>query len=282
MITSSIHEGQVTYRSDQSEFLIRESSALDRERHVINHGAIIYCYTGRAEIQVNFDTFELNADNVLTLFPGDTVCWTKTSVDFRAEILRYSSALLREASLNIEQAIYRELKADRICDDTRIAMNVGKTTFELLRYYFGEQNCKSIDRIVMLQLNTFFLGFYDFVTLAHPHRNNKSSSRTEELFRNYMELIEDNYRQWHEVNEYADAMCITRKYLGLIVAKKTELTPKQLIDEYIVLQLKLRLRSTKMTLQQIAAEFHFSDMSFFSRYFKAHTGVTPSEWIKKQ
>lgn len=107
-------------------------------------------------------------------------------------------------------------------------------------------------------------------------------SHEEELFREFMELIEDHYLEWHEVSDYADAMNITRKYLGLIVAKKTELTPKRLIDEYIVLQLKLRLRSQTMTMKQIAAQFHFTDMSFFSRYFRAHTGMTPAQWAKRQ
>lgn len=280
MITKSIHHGRIIYQSDLSEFIITDSKSLEYDRHVINHGAVIYCQSGTAHIQVNFDTIELNADNVLTLFPGDTVSWVEADDDFRAEILRYDSSLLREASLNIEQAVYRELKADRICDDSRIAVRVARTMFDLLRYYFGEQNSRSIDRIVMLQLNTFFLGFYDYITLEHPRRNKKDTSRTEELFNQFMELIETHYRVWHEVNDYANELNITRKYLGIIVMKKTQLTPKHLIDEYIVLQLKLRLRSTNMTLQQIASEFHFSDMSFFSRYFKAHTGVTPAQWAK--
>lgn len=270
------------YQADNSEFATVDKTSIDSNRHVIDHGAIIYCHSGTAIIQVNFDQFEMNADNVFTLFPGDTVCWTNADEEFRAEILRYSSPLLRESSLNMEQAVFRELKADRLCDDNGISIHVGRTMFDLLRYYFSSQYCQSIDRIVMLQLNTFFLGFYDYITLAHPHRNKKATSRTEELFRQFMELIEDHYREWHEVSDYANEMSITRKYLGLIVNKKTKLTPKRLIDEYIILQLKLRLRSSNMTLQQIASEFHFSDMSFFSRYFKAHAGTTPAQWAKKQ
>lgn len=280
MITKNAHNGLIVYSSDLSEFVITDSVTIDFDRHVINHGAIIYCIAGVACVQTNFDKWRLECDNVLTLFPGDTISWLDVSQDFKAEIIRYDSSLLREASLNIEHAVYRELKADRLCDDKRIARNVGRTMFSLLRYYFGEQYCPSVDRIVTLQISTFFLGFYDFITVAHPHSNKEVTTRAEELFRQFMELIEEHYRQWHEVNDYASEMNITRKYLGLIVTKKTGFTPKKLIDEYIMLQLKLRLRSTTMTLQQIAAEFSFSDMSFFSRYFKQHAGVTPAQWSK--
>lgn len=281
MISKTTHKGLITLQSDRTEFVIANSGTFDTDRHVINHGAVVYCYSGTARVQINFDQWEMASDNVVTLFPGDTISWISMSQDFQAEILRYDSALLREASLNIEHAVYRELKADRLCSDRRIAVHVGRTMFDLLRFYFSEQYCPSIDRIVILQLNTFFLGFSDYISMAHPHRDRKATSRVEELFRQFMELVEDHYREWHEVNDYASEMNITRKYLGLIVAKKTGFTPKTLIDEYIVLQLKLRLRSSTLTLQQIAAEFHFSDMSFFSRYFKAHTGVTPASWKKK-
>lgn len=282
MITKSIHNGRIVYDSDLTEFVITDAESVDNERHVIDHGAIIYCHSGHAAIQVNFDKMELKADNVLMLFPGDTVCWVAAGKDFSAEILRFESSLMREASHNMEHAVYRELKDDRICDDQRIAVHVGRPMFDLLRFYFGELYCPDVDHIVMLQLTTFFLGFYDYITTEHPHRDKRATSRTEELFREFMELIEDHYLEWHEVSDYADAMNITRKYLGLIVAKKTELTPKRLIDEYIVLQLKLRLRSQTMTMKQIAAQFHFTDMSFFSRYFRAHTGMTPAQWAKRQ
>jgi len=282
MITKSIHNGRIVYDSDLTEFVITDAKSVDNERHVIDRGAIIYCHSGHAAIQVNFDKMELKADNVLMLFPGDTVCWVAAGEDFSAEILRFESSLMREASHNMEHAVYRELKDDRICDDERIAVHVGRPMFGLLRFYFGELYCPDVDRIVTLQLTTFFLGFYDYITTEHPHRDKRATSRTEELFREFMELIEDHYLEWHEVSDYADAMNITRKYLGLIVAKKTELTPKRLIDEYIVLQLKLRLRSQTMTMKQIAAQFHFTDMSFFSRYFRAHTGMTPAQWAKRQ
>lgn len=268
----------MTYQSEQSEFVLTDARTTDFGRHVINHGAVIYCLKGTAEVQTNFDRWPIEADNMLTLFPGDTITWLSVSDDFKAEILRYDASLLREASLNIEHAVYRELKADRVCDDKAIARHVGLTMFDMLRYYFGDQSCQSIDRIVTLQINTFFLGFYDYITLEHPHENQHDTSRTEELFRQFMELVEDNYRRWHEVSSYATEMNITRKYLGLIVTRKTGFAPKKLIDEYIVLQLKLRLHSTTMTLKQIASEFNFNDMSFFTRYFKQHTGMTPAAY----
>jgi AraC-like DNA-binding protein len=93
-----------------------------------------------------------------------------------------------------------------------------------------------------------------------------------------MELLETEFRQDHEVNYYANRMCITRKYLGLIVKGKTGLSPKQIIDEYLMLRLKLTMRTSKASLKQIANEYHFADQSALTRYFKTHAGLTPQQF----
>lgn len=272
-----MHRGRVAYQSERSEFIMTDGSTLDHDRHALDYGAVVYCVSGSADIETNFDRWKLDTDNVLTLFPGDTVSWNGADEEFQAEALCYDASLLREASLNIEQAVYSGLKADRVCRDKSISRQVGRTMFDMLKYYFAGQGCQSIDRMVMLQLSTFFLGFYDHMTTVNPVLSDKPSKRVGELFSIFMKLVEEHYREWHDVTAYSKAMNITRKYLGTIVGRKTGLTPKTLIDEYIVLQLKLRLRTPELTLQQIASEFHFSDMSFFSRYFKAHTGLTPGK-----
>lgn len=109
----------------------------------------------------------------------------------------------------------------------------------------------------------------------------KSTQRTEELFTRFMQLLEDEYHKGHEVNYYADRMNITRKYLGIIVKNKTGLTPKQIIDEYIILHLKLKMRTSQNSLKQIADEYHFSDQSALTRYFRTHVGISPQQYRLK-
>ena len=93
-----------------------------------------------------------------------------------------------------------------------------------------------------------------------------------------MDLLENDFRKSHEVNYYAERMCITRKYLGIIVKGKTGLSPKQIIDEYLMLRLKLTMRTSKASLKQIANEYNFPDQAALSRYFKTHTGITPQQF----
>lgn len=74
-----------------------------------------------------------------------------------------------------------------------------------------------------------------------------------------------------------DQMNISSKYLTNIVNQVTGHTPKTIIDQYVILQIKMHLKRTTQSIKEMAWEFHFADVSFFCRYFKKHTGLTPQQ-----
>lgn len=273
--------GNKCYFCDMNETYLGkiDRTTIDSEVHAIDHGAILYSQAGTARVRINFDVWELRGHDVLIFFPGDVVKWEMMDDDFSADIIRYSSDILRAASLNVEHAVYEQLRADRRCGYRELIDVVVNSMFRIFDFYFTQEHYLLTDRIVTLHLQAFFLGFYDYLQ-AHPREDNqnKGTQRTDELFVRFMELLETEFRQGHEVNYYTNRMCITRKYLGLIVKGKTGLSPKQIIDEYLMLRLKLTMRTSKASLKQIADEYHFADQSALTRYFKTHAGLTPQQF----
>lgn len=71
---------------------------------------------------------------------------------------------------------------------------------------------------------------------------------------------------------YADQLCISTRYLSAITKQVAENSAKEIIDENLILELKMALQSTGMSLKEIADKYRFPDQSFFGRYFKKHTG----------
>ena len=92
-----------------------------------------------------------------------------------------------------------------------------------------------------------------------------------------MMLMERDYKISRDVNYYAEQMHITSKYLTNIVRQVTHHTPKAIIDQYVILQLKMQLKRSSQSIKEMAWEYHFADTSFFCRYFKKHTGITPQQ-----
>jgi len=267
---------------NETFFGFLDRQMMDSDIHAINYGAILYNKKGGATVRINFDVWQLRADSVIIFFPGDVVKWEQMDDDFQPQVIRYSSEILRSASLNIEHAVYEQLRADRLCGYKELVQTVVESMFRIIEFYFTTEHYSLTDRIVQLHLQAFFLGYYDYLQ-AHPRADNrdKSTQRVEELFNRFMELLENEYQKGHEVNYYAGRMNITRKYLGIIVHSKTGISPKRIIDEYLILQLKLALRTTKRSLKQISNDFNFSDQSALTRYFRTHAGISPQQYRLK-
>jgi AraC family transcriptional regulator, transcriptional activator of pobA len=58
-------------------------------------------------------------------------------------------------------------------------------------------------------------------------------------------------------------------------------SPTKWIDDTLVLEAKVLLYQTKLTINEVAAEIGIYDQSYFSRLFKKYEGVTPFEFRKK-
>lgn len=297
-----------------SELSSQQEASLFRSRleewqegpQVLTYGAILICRKGKARLNVNYKDWELYEGAVITLFPNDVVelkvdgdckspqtengdckspetengdCKSpQTANNFQAEILKYNPSLLREASLQLEQTVYSSLREDRCRQDTPVVTNIINGMFGLLKVYFDQSECTCISQLVLCQLKAFFIGFHEYLQRNPQYRPDEVKSyRVRELFNRFMMLLEKDYKISRDVNYYAEKMNISSKYLTNIVNQVTGHTPKTIIDQYVILQLKLHLKRTTQSIKEMAWEFHFADVSFFCRYFKKHTGLTPQQ-----
>lgn len=262
----------------------------------MTYGAILICRKGKAMLNVNYKDWELYEGAVITLFPNDVVelkvdgdckspetengdCKSpQTANSFQAEILKYNPSLLREASLQLEQTVYSSLREDRCRQDTPVVTNIINGMFGLLKVYFDQSECTCISQLVLCQLKAFFIGFHEYLQRNPQYRPDEVKLyRVRELFNRFMMLLEKDYKISRDVNYYAEQMNISSKYLTNIVNQVTGHTPKTIIDQYVILQLKMHLKRTTQSIKEMAWEFHFADVSFFCRYFKKHTDLTPQQ-----
>ncbi len=254
-------------------------SEAEKSDRLMEDGAIILCRTGNAVIVVNYKVWNLPEGGVIIIFPDDLVSVTESSSDFSADMLVYSAAIMREASLDIERTVYETLREDRCRSDSPVVTDIVRSMFSLLGIYFRQSECQCLERLVLCQLKAFFIGFHDYITrFPETAVQIPSSKRKRSIFNAFMRMLEQDFRKCRDISWYSDRLNITPKYLNIITRAVAGQSVKTIIDHYVILKLKQELTATDRPLKQIVWDYNFSDASFFTRYFRRHTGFTPKSW----
>lgn len=103
----------------------------------------------------------------------------------------------------------------------------------------------------------------------------KSNNRIPDQFIN---LVQQNFRKERFLEFYASKLEITPKHLSRTLKALTGNTAVEWIERYVILEAKVLLKSTNMSIQQIADDLNFPSQSFFGKYFKKNVGMSPKEF----
>lgn len=106
--------------------------------------------------------------------------------------------------------------------------------------------------------------------------------RGAELYNELLNLIAEHHERHSDVQYYADRMNVSSRYLAQVTKRMAGISPKSLIDEYLLKQVKIALQSTHRTIQEIAWQFGFTSQSHFTKFFKKMAGETPTEYRGRQ
>lgn len=99
-----------------------------------------------------------------------------------------------------------------------------------------------------------------------------------ECVRKFSELLELDFRMHKPVSFYAEAMFTTRKKLTQATSEVFGKSPKEVIDERIILEAKRLLVHTSESVKQISYTLGFDEPTNFSKFFRRHSGTTPLEF----
>lgn len=109
----------------------------------------------------------------------------------------------------------------------------------------------------------------------------RERTRKEEIMAKFIIEVGEHFRVERQVNFYAERLCISSKHLSSVVKNVSGMTAGEWIDNYVVMEAKVLLKTTDRTIQQIADDLNFKNQSFFGKYFKHLTGQTPTRYRRE-
>jgi len=115
----------------------------------------------------------------------------------------------------------------------------------------------------------------------HLPENHVYEGRPQEMYKQFEHDVALHHRTRGDVAFYADCQNVSSRYLAQVTKKLTGKSPKAIIDEYILEHVSAALLTSGQNIQEIAFYFGFSSQAHFTKFFRKMTGMTPTEYRKK-
>lgn len=254
-------------------------SALTKQNHVeyshpIKTNLTISCICLQGELIGKIDMIEhrIQAGGLAITRPGQILETVGYSDDFRGILIYMTPAFTQNfnlllghsVSLSLEKNPYIRLKEKEL----RSMLNYCDMVKSAIR---AEDNPHRLKIIIHLTIAYFYgVGYY-----IHKFTEEKHLTKNEGIAEKFLNKVREHYKTERSVEYYAQQMQLTANYLSHVVKEVTKKTASQWIDEYVTLEAKALIKSTDMTIQEIADELNFPSQSFFGKYFKRMVGVAP-------
>lgn len=248
---------------------------------------------GEMNVTVNMEYYTLRANSMLIAGPNSIVNVDYEKVyDLEAYVLFISTEFLLD--LNFEIVVLSSLpimkKRGPLIELEAEEVKMLTSYFYLLDYNAkknelpdGDHLLKSINRSIFTAI------FYQLMVMGLKKNNsneevieeeevNRPRARRVLLTQEFIRLVRRYFRKERSVNFYAKKLCVSPKYLSIVVKDCSGHTASKIIDDHVMMECKNLLRFSGKNIQQVAYEMNFTNQSSFGKYFKHLTGMSPSEF----
>ena len=250
----------------------------------INHVIIALCTSGEMEVEINYVVYKFKKNSVLILKPLDIVTFIGKSDDFNGKVLLLTNNVISPMFANFNANIFKKMQVLPIVSYDSSYLDMIAQFFAMLEQAqaildydsFEEYTAKMVAAMFVLQESYVENVLGDKVSMPGV------VMRKRELFRKFVEAIIESYMEAREVLFYANVLGVSSGYLNEVCNEVSGHSAKEIIDLAVSSRLKAELSYTSKTIQELADEYNFPSQSYFSRYYKRMTGMTPSEFRKER
>ena len=240
----------------------------------------IICIKGATEGSINLKPYATNGACFITILPGQVMENKSVSEDFSGLFIIMSSKFTESLMPYIHDRLplLLSVRDNPVIPLDEESLESMITYFELLKKAIRVKNHPNrIEAVRYLSLAFFYsAGIY-----SPSDNENRKKTHHELLAEKFLQLVDTHYKEQRGLEFYANKLCITPKHLSKVVKETSEKPANDWIDEHVILEAKALLKSTNMTVEQISDELNFPSQSFFGKYFKRVTGMSPKEYKGK-
>ena len=239
------------------------------------------CVRGRMRIRVNLKEMVVEANDILLITPGSIIDMVVCEGDCRIAVIHIDNAkIARQPTLKIMLQFRSIIKYDSFITHLgESSMNQMVNGYKMLCTIVNDFELRYKDEALEGCFQMMISYWMSEIVRQNEMEPEIKISRNEQIFNTFLGLVRKNYMRNREVSYYADKLCITPKYLGVVVSQVSKRRPLDWIRDYVILDAKAMLLTREYSIQQISQMLNFPNPSFFSKYFREAVGYSPSKFL---
>lgn len=280
--------GQTRYWKTNG-FFVTDNNIHDLLRYFpvrLNSYAIAICDSGYVKTRINGAIIEYRKNTFAAFTPSSIFEILEVSDDYRCRMIVFKKEFLMQEFGNTKifnhYSIFKsggrnfaEFNENESLTINNLFIRIRKK-MENIEHSFRESILRSQLVELVNELEHIFLSKNEtYLTLQH-FRGKKVYSEK------FHQLLLEHLDKEHRVDFYASKLHITPKYLGVITKEVAGKSPKEIINEELIIKAKILLQSGKYNISEVANILHYDNLEVFSRFFKKNVGLSPLKFSQKQ
>lgn len=245
---------------------------------------VLVCTGGDTDITINLRHHRLRRDDVLINYPED-ILHLQDSHNLSGFAVLLSPMFLNALRLDsVRLSSYGINRRSTVMTIPPDRTRVLQTYYDLMRDAIAGSSSETAD--ILHSLCSAFCSVLislrrQYLSDTAATGNDGAVSRGQRLFNRFMAVLQQYHTTERSLGFYAGRLCVTPNYLSCSVKEHTGRTAAQWINDYVVLEAKIMLQTSDLSIQEIASRLNFVSQSALGKYFKQQTGLSPSRYRKE-
>ena len=244
---------------------------------------MIYCAEGSINIELNNSIRHLGNNDILSSLPNTIIRRINESTDSKIKVFCFSSRFIRKLFQTDKDTwkSIRFLQQNPIKHFTEEEMTLFNQYLNLIEIKVNS-NIDKYQKEILLYIASAFFGEFIADTKKTTEKYSYSFEdiikQPDFIFKQFMETLSRDNGRHRTLDYYADILGYSSKYLSRIIKKISRKNALKIINKNTIEHIITELKFSNKSIKEIAIDFEFSNISFFSQYVKKHLGMTPIEF----
>lgn len=241
---------------------------------------LLLCKKGYLDLSMNLREYHMEPQQLLFVSPYCLRQTNACSDDAEFHIISFQLDFIKDMALkDIFIPLYEQIENSPLLSLTSDQYTMFEAAFDYIHKIHQRAGTKYPEIIKHQLISLMYAVRYTFQQRS-VERSVNECSRKKELYLKFLSLVRSHYKTEHQMAFYADRLCVSIKYLMSIIKNMSGRNATQFINNAIIMDAKIQLNTTSKSIQEIAIDLNFVNPSFFGKFFKRITGVSPGEYRK--